>query len=235
MAMGPSSRRLAPDNGDIALRRAAHDATGGIYLGSALCAEPLCLEQVRRLSWKPPRTREALAKKMARRYFPRGKNRHAAMLDLLLRAAEAVATRRAAGGDVDRQNAGAAICFRSVGTFAYFVDGESSPGDPQRRAKAGSVHDRSFALAVGAALVVRRGVCKCLTTRYALSEAGLLTLESECRAKSGPNGYCRLCATDDALAHDRDARRKLIEATINHAPRLGGNARGRRLRRSRPL
>lgn len=243
--MNQSSQRPPGDNGDIALRRAAHDALGGIHLGYALCAEPRCLQQVQRLSWKPPRKRVAGAKQLARRYFPRGEYRHAVMTDVLVRAADAIERRRARGAPAEQQNIGASVAFSSLGTFALFVNGQAGAGDPQRRAKRGRVHDREFALAVGAALIVRRGTSQCLTAHYILVENDaeedaeedvaprkrLLKLKHGCHAKSGPSGYCPRCLNDISLAADRDARRKLIESTMSHSPQLGGNVRARRMSR----
>jgi len=103
---------------------------------------------------------------------------------------------------------------------------------PEIREKHGAVHNRSQTIGIGAALIVRRGTGRCMTTEYRIGDTGHLELASECRANASPNGYCLRCAADDTTRHDRDARRKQIEMALHCAPRLGGQPRARRLKRA---
>lgn len=184
---------------------------------------------------------------MAKRYFPRGPLQREAMTDRLLGAAEAIAERREAGKSIERQDRAAHAVICGISAYAYTVGGEPSPGDPIRKAKDGDIHNLSFSLAQGAALIVRRGTEQCMTTTYRVGPAGQLELAPSgerdrdgalipraCRAKAGANGYCERCATNESLTHERDARRKIIETTVRHAPRLYGDPRARRRARQDP-
>lgn len=196
-------------NGRISAEYEAHAKNAGTrLLVCALYADGKLKTYAHAVSReKSAQRRHAAARRYARKYVPRGRDRLEFMTEWIEAVADRYRQREPGQLDASTENLSRRDAVRraarrarvptdgvllSRATYAFVVDAPGS-GDRTRRVRA-SHFDR---LRDGAAMVVRRGADRCLNLG--------------CRQAAGAGDYCLACATDADVQRDHNLRRKAID------------------------